>query len=72
MKLSLTMLKEYVDIPLSPQDYAQRMILSGTGVRWRHTGLYIGIVKGIPHLPCQPWTIQTDESRICGGRDSNP
>lgn len=32
MKLSLTMLREYVDIPLSPEAYAQKMIMSGTGV----------------------------------------
>ncbi len=32
MKLSWTMLKEYVEIPVQPEAYAQRMIMTGTGV----------------------------------------
>ena len=32
MKLSFTMLKDYVDISLSPDQYAERMIMTGTGV----------------------------------------
>ncbi len=32
MKLSLKMLREYVDIPVTPEEYAERMIMTGTGV----------------------------------------
>lgn len=32
MKLSLNMLKSYVDIPLAPKEYEERMIMTGTAV----------------------------------------
>lgn len=32
MKLSLKMLREYVDIPVTPEEYAERMIMAGTAV----------------------------------------
>lgn len=32
MKVPMKWLKEYTDIPLSAEDYAQRMVMTGTGV----------------------------------------
>ena len=32
MKLPMNMLREYVDIPVSPKEYEERMIMTGTSV----------------------------------------
>ena len=32
MKLAMNMLRQYVDIPVTPEEYSERMIMTGTAV----------------------------------------
>ena len=43
MKVSMNLLKRYADIPVSPAEYENRMIMTGTGV------------EGIEDLVPGPW-----------------
>ena len=65
MRVSMNMLKQYVDVPLSPEEYARRMIMSGTAVEGVEdvSGGISGVVVGRV-LACDP-VEGSDHLHVC-------
>ena len=48
MKIPMRWLKEYVNVPMSAEEYARRMIMTGTAVEgWENTARFTNVVVGL-------------------------